>query len=79
MEKILLIIEAPKKSENAKEIVGTFLKLRSEATKQVAGHKVETGCAICSVYEALGKRGWLKDKSETDYKNHLLARHGLEA
>jgi hypothetical protein len=73
------MIELPKKSENANDVVGTFLKLHSAATKQIAEHKVETGCAICSVYEALAKRGWLKNKSETDYKNHLLARHGLEA
>lgn len=74
-----MIIEAPKKTEDAKEIVDTFLELRSEATKQQREHEVRTACAICSVYEALAKRGWLRSKSENDYKNHLLARHGLEA
>ncbi len=73
-----MIVEVPKKDNGSpKEIVGTFLKLRTDAEN--AEHKVTSGCAICSVYEALGKRGWLKNKTEIDYKNHLLARHGLEA
>jgi hypothetical protein len=73
-----LIIDAPKKAENAKGLAGTFLKLRPEAQAKPAQREVTSGCAICSVYTVLARRGWLKSKGEIDYKNHLMARHGLE-
>lgn len=74
-----MIIEKPTNPGNeAKDITTTFFKLRAEVAEETAKHKVQTGCPICSVYEALAKRGWMKPRSEADYKNHLFARHGLE-
>lgn len=64
--------------EDARQITETFFKLRAEAKKKASKDQVASGCAICSAYEALGRRGWLKKKAESDYKNHLFARHGLE-
>jgi hypothetical protein len=75
-----LIIETPRKpGDDARDIAATFFKLRDETKERAIKNQVASGCAICSAYEALGRRGWLKNpKSEADYKNHLLARHGLE-
>jgi hypothetical protein len=75
-----MIIEAPRKpAQEATDIASTFFKLRSEEKERSVKAQVSSGCAICSAYEALARRGWLKNhKTESDYKNHLLARHGLE-
>ena len=74
----MIVEESSNKTENAKGIAGTFLKLRSDAQDETAQHQVTSGCPICSVYGALAKKGWLKTRGEQDYKNHLMARHGLE-
>lgn len=68
----------PKPGNNASDITATFYNLRAEASEQAAKHRVASGCAVCSVYETLSKRGWLKRRGEADYRNHLMARHGLE-
>jgi hypothetical protein len=66
------------KAENVKERTGTILKLSSDSQDPISQHQVTSGCPICSVYGALAKKGWLKARGEMDYKNHLMARHGLE-
>ena len=75
----MIVEESSNKTENVKGIAGSFLKLRSDAQDETAQHQVTSGCPICSVYCALAKKGWLKTRGEQDYKNHLMARHGLEA
>jgi hypothetical protein len=68
------------KGESAKERAGTLLKLNSDVrVDQISPQPAASGCPICSVYLALAKKGWLRERGELDYKNHLMARHGLEA
>jgi hypothetical protein len=68
------------KGENSRDLTGTVLKFHSDVQiGQNSRQQAASGCPICSVYLALAKKGWLRERGELDYKNHLMARHGLEA
>lgn len=65
--------------DQAREVAASLFKSRlPSAEKKPLKDQVSTGCPICSIYEALAKRGWMRERTESDYRNHLTARHGLE-
>lgn len=67
-----------KAGDDAIGLAATIFKVRTIPDSRPINNQASSGCPLCSVYEALAKHGWMKKRTEEDYRDHLMARHGLE-